>query len=108
MSPKEKEEPRPTVDNGPSFDRKQWLGTEEEKDMTQDPSPCFSKPAQLSSNTLNCPLKKAEVGAGDLNSGLHVWEASDLTHWAISLGASICTTALLRYGSPASKDSNLV
>lgn len=57
MSTKEKEEPRHIADNGPSYYRKQWLGMEEEKDMTQDPMPKPLVP-QLSPNTLNCPLKK--------------------------------------------------
>lgn len=83
MSTKEKEEePRPTVDNGPSYDRKQWLGMEEERDMTQDPRPslCSSKPCPLFPDTLNCLLEKAEVDAGDSNSVLHACATSDLIH----------------------------
>lgn len=47
VSAEEKEEElRATVDNGPSYDRKQRLGMEEGKDMTQDPMPslCSSMP----------------------------------------------------------------
>lgn len=80
MSTKEKEEePRPTVDNGPSYDRKQRLGTEEERDMTQDPRPslCSSKPCPFFPDTRSCPLERAEVGA---ELGLHASAASDLTH----------------------------
>lgn len=71
MSTKEEEEEsRPTVDNGPSNDRKQWLGMEEERDVTQDPrlSLCSSKSSPFSPDTLSCPLEKAEVSSGDLNS----------------------------------------
>lgn len=52
---------------------------EEEKEMTQDPMPKPLLP-QLSPNILYCPLKKAKVGAGDLNLGLPACAASDLTH----------------------------